>query len=102
MTTCLFTPYRLAFKGMSVSRPNAVIGKCRMIRHSRDKKNEPNPQRCVLCFILSPVCVFPSFPFQVGQAVGMKLWNGLHALRVQSTGQDWSRKGEEGPKSTNA
>lgn len=30
---------------MSVSRPNAVIGKCRMIRHSRDKKNEPNPQR---------------------------------------------------------
>ncbi|XP_061056470.1 beta-1,4-galactosyltransferase 1 isoform X1 [Eubalaena glacialis] len=36
---------RLAFKGMSVSRPNAVIGKCRMIRHSRDKKNEPNPQR---------------------------------------------------------
>ncbi|KAM9082798.1 beta-1,4-galactosyltransferase 1 isoform 1-T1 [Megaptera novaeangliae] len=36
---------RLAFKGMSVSRPNAVVGKCRMIRHSRDKKNEPNPQR---------------------------------------------------------
>lgn len=36
---------RLAFKGMSVSRPNAMIGKCRMIRHSRDKKNEPNPQR---------------------------------------------------------
>ncbi|XP_068829793.1 beta-1,4-galactosyltransferase 1 isoform X2 [Capricornis sumatraensis] len=37
--------FRLAFRGMSVSRPNAVIGKCRMIRHSRDKKNEPNPQR---------------------------------------------------------
>ncbi|XP_034519908.1 beta-1,4-galactosyltransferase 1 [Ailuropoda melanoleuca] len=36
---------RLVFKGMSVSRPNAVVGKCRMIRHSRDKKNEPNPQR---------------------------------------------------------
>nr|XP_020754319.1 beta-1,4-galactosyltransferase 1 isoform X2 [Odocoileus virginianus texanus] len=36
---------RLAFRGMSVSRPNAVVGKCRMIRHSRDKKNEPNPQR---------------------------------------------------------
>ncbi|XP_011379696.1 beta-1,4-galactosyltransferase 1 [Pteropus vampyrus] len=36
---------RLAFRGMSISRPNAVIGKCRMIRHSRDKKNEPNPQR---------------------------------------------------------
>ncbi|CAK7292116.1 Beta-1,4-galactosyltransferase 1 [Vulpes lagopus] len=36
---------RLVFKGMSVSRPNAMVGKCRMIRHSRDKKNEPNPQR---------------------------------------------------------
>lgn len=48
MLTCPFTPCRLVFKGMSLSRPNAVIGKCRMIRHSRDKKNEPNPQRCVL------------------------------------------------------
>ncbi|XP_040819571.1 beta-1,4-galactosyltransferase 1 isoform X1 [Ochotona curzoniae] len=36
---------RLIFKGMSISRPNAVVGRCRMIRHSRDKKNEPNPQR---------------------------------------------------------
>lgn len=36
---------RLVFKGMSISRPNAVVGRCRMIRHSRDKKNEPNPQR---------------------------------------------------------
>nr|XP_003407363.1 LOW QUALITY PROTEIN: beta-1,4-galactosyltransferase 1 [Loxodonta africana] len=36
---------RLVFKGMSISRPNAAVGKCRMIRHSRDKKNEPNPQR---------------------------------------------------------
>ncbi|XP_004712423.1 beta-1,4-galactosyltransferase 1 isoform X1 [Echinops telfairi] len=36
---------RLVFKGMSISRPSAVVGKCRMIRHSRDKKNEPNPQR---------------------------------------------------------
>ncbi|GAB1288394.1 Beta-1,4-galactosyltransferase 1 [Apodemus speciosus] len=36
---------RLVHKGMSISRPNAVVGKCRMIRHSRDKKNEPNPQR---------------------------------------------------------
>lgn len=55
--TCLFTPCRLVFKGMSVSRPNAMVGKCRMIRHSRDKKNEPNPQRYVLCsftFLLSP------------------------------------------------
>ena len=58
---CPFAPDRLAFRGMSVSRPNAVVGKCRMIRHSRDKKNEPNPQRCVLfysrpcvCFLLPP------------------------------------------------
>ncbi|XP_020822984.1 beta-1,4-galactosyltransferase 1 isoform X1 [Phascolarctos cinereus] len=36
---------RLIYKGMSISRPNAIIGKCRMIRHSRDQKNEPNPQR---------------------------------------------------------
>nr|XP_056704471.1 beta-1,4-galactosyltransferase 1 [Euleptes europaea] len=36
---------RLVFKGMGVSRPDATIGKCRMIHHSRDNKNEPNPQR---------------------------------------------------------
>ncbi|XP_008114833.1 beta-1,4-galactosyltransferase 1 isoform X1 [Anolis carolinensis] len=36
---------RLVFKGMGISRPDATIGKCRMIRHSRDHKNEPNPQR---------------------------------------------------------
>lgn len=36
---------RLVFRGMTISRPNAMVGKCRMIRHSRDKKNEPNPQR---------------------------------------------------------
>ncbi|XP_043097452.1 beta-1,4-galactosyltransferase 1 [Puntigrus tetrazona] len=36
---------RLVFQGMKISRPSGDIGKCRMIRHSRDKKNEPNPQR---------------------------------------------------------
>ncbi|KAJ7397974.1 Beta-1,4-galactosyltransferase 1 [Pitangus sulphuratus] len=36
---------RLVFKGMGISRPDAVIGKCRMIRHTRDRKNEPNPER---------------------------------------------------------
>nr|XP_020664627.1 beta-1,4-galactosyltransferase 1 [Pogona vitticeps] len=36
---------RLVFKGMRISRPDAAVGKCRMIRHSRDQKNEPNPQR---------------------------------------------------------
>uniref|UniRef100_A0A673APL0 Beta-1,4-galactosyltransferase n=1 Tax=Sphaeramia orbicularis TaxID=375764 RepID=A0A673APL0_9TELE len=36
---------RLASKGMSISRPTGEVGKCRMIRHERDRKNEPNPQR---------------------------------------------------------
>ncbi|KAK5864281.1 hypothetical protein PBY51_015537 [Eleginops maclovinus] len=36
---------RVTSKGMTISRPSGEIGKCRMIRHSRDKKNEPNPQR---------------------------------------------------------
>ncbi|KAL1023695.1 hypothetical protein UPYG_G00044690 [Umbra pygmaea] len=30
---------------MSVSRPDGVTGKYRMIRHERDKLNDPNPQR---------------------------------------------------------
>ncbi|KAI2668707.1 Beta-1,4-galactosyltransferase 1 [Labeo rohita] len=37
--------FKLVFRGMTISRPSGDIGKCRMIRHSRDKKNEPNPQR---------------------------------------------------------
>lgn len=36
---------RLSSKGMSISRPSGVVGKCRMIRHDRDKDNDPNPQR---------------------------------------------------------
>ncbi|XP_077201585.1 beta-1,4-galactosyltransferase 1 isoform X2 [Paroedura picta] len=36
---------RLILKSMRISRPDATIGKCRMIHHSRDNKNEPNPQR---------------------------------------------------------
>ncbi|CDQ58923.1 unnamed protein product [Oncorhynchus mykiss] len=30
---------------MSISRPDSEVGKCRMIRHERDKLNDPNPQR---------------------------------------------------------
>lgn len=30
---------------MSISRATSEIGKCRMIRHNRDKMNDPNPQR---------------------------------------------------------
>lgn len=36
---------RIASRGMSISRPDAVTGKCRMIRHDRDKQNDPNPKR---------------------------------------------------------
>ncbi|XP_029029670.1 beta-1,4-galactosyltransferase 1-like [Betta splendens] len=36
---------RVASKGMSISRPSKEVGKCRMIKHSSDKQNEPNPQR---------------------------------------------------------
>uniref|UniRef100_A0A9J7Z9Z3 Beta-1,4-galactosyltransferase n=1 Tax=Cyprinus carpio carpio TaxID=630221 RepID=A0A9J7Z9Z3_CYPCA len=36
---------RVASKGMSISRPDGIIGRCRMIRHDRDKQNDPNPQR---------------------------------------------------------
>ncbi|XP_067893101.1 beta-1,4-galactosyltransferase 2 isoform X1 [Heterodontus francisci] len=36
---------RITLKGMKVSRPDSKIGKYRMIKHERDKHNEPNPQR---------------------------------------------------------
>ncbi|KAI2657050.1 Beta-1,4-galactosyltransferase 1 [Labeo rohita] len=36
---------RVSSKGMSISRPDGMIGRCRMIRHERDKQNDPNPQR---------------------------------------------------------
>ncbi|KAM9449665.1 beta-1,4-galactosyltransferase 1 isoform 1-T2 [Clarias gariepinus] len=36
---------RLSFRGMTISRPDHNIGKCKMIRHARDKLNQPNPQR---------------------------------------------------------
>ncbi|CAN2390048.1 4-galactosyltransferase 1, partial [Pristimantis euphronides] len=36
---------RIVSRGMSVSRPDAITGKCRMIRHERDEKNDPNPER---------------------------------------------------------
>ncbi|KAI5087620.1 beta-1,4-galactosyltransferase 1 [Silurus meridionalis] len=36
---------RLSFRGMSISRPDLMIGRCKMIQHERDKLNPPNPQR---------------------------------------------------------
>ncbi|XP_078116095.1 beta-1,4-galactosyltransferase 1 isoform X2 [Sander vitreus] len=42
---CLCCVSRLSSKGMSISRPSGEMGKCRMIRHQRDKQNDPNPQR---------------------------------------------------------
>uniref|UniRef100_A0A4W5KIN9 Beta-1,4-galactosyltransferase n=1 Tax=Hucho hucho TaxID=62062 RepID=A0A4W5KIN9_9TELE len=36
---------RVSSREMSISRPDSEVGKCRMIRHERDKLNDPNPQR---------------------------------------------------------
>ncbi|TFK01902.1 PRELI domain-containing protein 1, mitochondrial [Platysternon megacephalum] len=36
---------RISLNGMKVSRPSGHIGRYRMIKHERDKHNEPNPQR---------------------------------------------------------
>ncbi|KAI5630480.1 beta-1,4-galactosyltransferase 1 [Silurus asotus] len=36
---------RLSFRGMSISRPDLMIGRCKMIQHERDKLNPPNPKR---------------------------------------------------------
>uniref|UniRef100_A0A3B3YPK3 N-acetyllactosamine synthase n=1 Tax=Poecilia mexicana TaxID=48701 RepID=A0A3B3YPK3_9TELE len=36
---------RITLNGMKVSRPDVRIGRYRMIKHERDKHNEPNPQR---------------------------------------------------------
>lgn len=35
---------RIIFKGMSVSRPNRLLGKYKMIKHVRDLHNEANPK----------------------------------------------------------
>lgn len=35
---------RIIFRGMSISRPDAVTGRYKMIKHNRDLHNEPNPK----------------------------------------------------------
>ncbi|XP_033841734.1 beta-1,4-galactosyltransferase 1-like [Periophthalmus magnuspinnatus] len=35
---------RIVHRGMSISRPDMATGRYRMIRHFRDRHNEPNPQ----------------------------------------------------------
>ncbi|KAF3703478.1 Beta-1,4-galactosyltransferase 1 [Channa argus] len=35
---------RITYSGMSISRPDHVIGKYKMIKHHRDLHNEPNPK----------------------------------------------------------
>ncbi|KAI3355163.1 hypothetical protein L3Q82_018032 [Scortum barcoo] len=35
---------RIKFSGMSISRPDMVVGRYRMIKHNRDLHNEPNPK----------------------------------------------------------
>ncbi|XP_078723708.1 beta-1,4-galactosyltransferase 2-like [Lampetra fluviatilis] len=36
---------RVYLTGMHISRPSGEIGRYRMIKHTKDKNNEPNPQR---------------------------------------------------------
>ncbi|XP_005999968.1 beta-1,4-galactosyltransferase 2 [Latimeria chalumnae] len=36
---------RITLNGMKISRPDIRIGRYRMVKHDRDKHNEPNPQR---------------------------------------------------------
>ncbi|OCT97447.1 beta-1,4-galactosyltransferase 1 [Xenopus laevis] len=36
---------RIASRDMYISRPDTLTGRCRMIRHNKDNKNDPNPQR---------------------------------------------------------
>ncbi|XP_014879417.1 beta-1,4-galactosyltransferase 2-like, partial [Poecilia latipinna] len=43
---------RITLNGMKVSRPDVRIGRYRMIKHERDKHNEPNPQR--YCITVNP------------------------------------------------
>lgn len=46
---------RITLNGMKVSRPDVRIGRYRMIKHERDKHNEPNPQRyCIIVWSRSP------------------------------------------------
>ncbi|KAJ8000983.1 hypothetical protein DPEC_G00186100 [Dallia pectoralis] len=37
--------HRVTNKGMKISRPDKLIGKCRMITHTRDENNDVNPRR---------------------------------------------------------
>lgn len=35
---------RITLRGMSISRPDMVVGKYKMVKHNRDLHNEPNPK----------------------------------------------------------
>lgn len=53
--SCFSVCFRITLNGMKVSRPDVRIGRYRMIKHERDKHNEPNPQRyCVTVRSCSP------------------------------------------------
>lgn len=52
---CICMCCRITLNGMKVSRPDVRIGRYRMIKHERDKHNEPNPQRyCIIVQTRSP------------------------------------------------
>lgn len=52
--------FRITLNGMKVSRPDVRIGRYRMIKHERDKHNEPNPQR--YCVTVRSCCSSPRRP----------------------------------------
>lgn len=61
---CISVCFRITLNGMKVSRPDVRIGRYRMIKHERDKHNEPNPQRyCISVRSRSPApCTDRSAP----------------------------------------
>lgn len=56
---------RIVVSGMSISRPDFVTGKYRMIRHMRDLHNEPNPEN----------------PGKLGQTQQTMYTDGINALQ---------------------
>ncbi|XP_061661938.1 beta-1,4-galactosyltransferase 1-like [Syngnathoides biaculeatus] len=61
---------RIVYRGMSISRPNMLIGKYKMIKHDRDLHNEVNPVN----------------PAKVGQTQKTMNQDGLSSLNYQVSG----------------
>ncbi|XP_061613707.1 beta-1,4-galactosyltransferase 1-like isoform X2 [Phyllopteryx taeniolatus] len=68
---------RIIFRGMSISRPNVLIGKYKMIKHDGDLHNEVNPVN----------------PAKVGQTQKTMHQDGLSSLSYQVSGIERRRRG---------